>query len=460
MQLRHAYRLIITISVFLFALLVLINSLTPNGSTPILQHLATEASYVIWKDGGTYYAKNGFTGEVEYAGTNASEIFQSSIDATCCKGGGLIFAKAGNYLLKTPILMQSYVALEGEGWGEQSAATILTLEDGVNDDVIKTSQQKNYHITIKNLRIDANKDGQTSGTGIHFYATDRPIIENVMIRYAKDKGVHVEGYGSEVSIQPLIRSIYIYGCDEEGLFIAATDSHVSDVDVGGCNLSALRIYWAHNSLITLSSFWGSKYGVYLDQSNQCSLTSCRIDYNVNDGIYVSSSFDCIIDGNEVYHNSQAGSGTCDGIYLVGNGNQKTEHNIISNNYVGEEKGSSTTYHRYAINEDGSYCDYNLIVGNDLTHCTYGEKMRVTGTHTVVEHNMGFLTKNCGNVTISSSTSVTVNHGLAGTPTTIIVTPQSDIDGDFWISDVGSSTLQINVDISQTVSFYWHTEYKP
>ena len=75
-----------------------------------------------------------------------------------------------------------------------------------------------------------------------------------------------------------------------------------------------------------------------------------------------------------------------------------------------------------------------------------------------------VTRNHGTATVTSAaTSVTVNHGLDIEPTAteIQVTPTSDIGAaaKFWVSNVGATTFDINVDVAPSgdVTFAWRAE---
>jgi len=65
----------------------------------------------------------------------------------------------------------------------------------------------------------------------------------------------------------------------------------------------------------------------------------------------------------------------------------------------------------------------------------------------------------GSATITSATtSVSVTHGLIGTPVTVQITPTASLGSaaKFWVSSIGSSTFTINVDVApgSSVSFNW------
>jgi len=66
--------------------------------------LVESASYVVFKDGSTYFAKNGTTGAIDYSGTNASEIINNVITVLYgTTSGGSILLKAGRYVIDSEI---------------------------------------------------------------------------------------------------------------------------------------------------------------------------------------------------------------------------------------------------------------------------------------------------------------------------------------------------------------------
>jgi len=422
-----------------------------------------EVSYIIWAEGLTIYAKNGSTNIIDYSGQDAAIVINNAITATHNRGGGIVFIKSGNYTISSSIILKSYVTLEGEGWGEQKAATILRLADNVNDDVIKTLQQKNYHITIKNLQINGNQAHQTAGSGIHIYGTDRPVIEYVMIKWCCQRGIFIEGIGEYTTIAPSIKNVFIYGCGKEGLFVAATDSFIQNVDVGHDYLqngtdSALYLFFAHKSIVANSFFWGSKHGIFIDKTSNVLITGCRVDYNRYDGIVLRCSSNNVIDGNEIVHNSQNGIGLADGIHLVGSEEISSNNNIISNNFIGEE-GNFPQYHRHAINEEGLYCDSNSIIGNNV-HSYNNECIKWNGKNTIVCNNIGYVTENSGTATGASP--IYVAHGLSKSPTSVTLGVNEAIPYQASWINYNSTHIAIyhNADEDIAITVTWHAEYKP
>jgi parallel beta-helix repeat protein len=468
MQLPRVRSLEITALVLLFLLLLTgYSNLTSNynweSSTQNSENLAFAASYLIWTDSSTIYAKNGLTGIIDYSGRDAATVINKAITATHDEGGGLVFIKSGKYSISSSIILKSYVTLEGEGWGEQKAPTILRLADNVNDDVIKTPQQKNYHITVRNLQIEGNNAHQTFGNGIMIYAADRSVIEFCMIKWCKDSGIFTSGYGGESCIQTIVKNIFVYGCGKYQVYLSGTDNLVQGVDLGhdytqDDTESALYLYWTHKSVVANSFFWGSKHGILIDQTNSVLVTGCRVDYNRYDGIVLQYSSNNVIDGNEIVHNSQRSAGYADGIYMIGSETIPCNNNTISNNFIGEDSDFQQ-YHRYAVNEEGPCCDNNCIIGNNV-HCCFGERIRWNGANTMVCNNAGYVTENSGTATGTSP--VYVAHGLFKSPTCVTlsvkgITPYQTS----WIN-YNSTHIAIYHNAAEGVSITvtWYAEYKP
>jgi len=69
--------------------------------------------------------------------------------------------------------------------------------------------------------------------------------------------------------------------------------------------------------------------------------------------------------------------------------------------------------------------------------------------------MGWLTENTGNT--SAGTEIEVTHGLARTPTRVIVTPSGETNYSY-VHDITSTTF--NITSQANVAFYWDAIYKP
>jgi len=82
------------------------------------------ASYIIYTDGKTYYAKNSDTGATEYSDADATKVIQYAIDKVITMGGGTVLLRDGKYYLSNTINIQNAVGVELRGMG--MGRTVLT----------------------------------------------------------------------------------------------------------------------------------------------------------------------------------------------------------------------------------------------------------------------------------------------------------------------------------------------
>ncbi|MEN6293606.1 MAG: hypothetical protein ABFD07_16525 [Methanobacterium sp.] len=81
--------------------------------------------------------------------------------------------------------------------------------------------------------------------------------------------------------------------------------------------------------------------------------------------------------------------------------------------------------------DSANSNLIMITNNDLNASTQIYNKNNNYTNVIIAENRGYATENTGTATITASgTSVVVNHGLATTPTNVIVTPRGNL-GSVW-----------------------------
>ncbi len=156
------------------------------------------------------------------------------------------------------------------------------------------------------------------------------------------------------------------------------------------------------------------------------------------GIWVSSGSYVTIVGNVVKNNGQGGSG--DGIFSGAN------NCLISGNIIVDDQENATQ--RYGIYLSEWAYDYfitgNTVKGNDL-----GE-IFVKGSNIIVKNNFGYATENSGNTTLpAGATSVSFEHGLAGTPQIVTFSWKGDI-----VCGEAHSTLQLYVNSFDNTTTAW------
>lgn len=164
----------------------------------------------------------------------------------------------------------------------------------------------------------------------------------------------------------------------------------------------------------------------------------------------------VVRGNRCFNNGKSGS-EADGIKLEADmsgcivaGNRCYDDQTVKTQTVGIRFSASATYDV----TDVQVID-NHLIGNSSAGMTLGAVVR---TRVDVRNNAGYITEARGASQINDTGStVTVLHGLAATPTSVVVTPQTAYE-DLWITTIGSSGFIVNrAGTSGARPFLWQAE---
>ncbi len=179
------------------------------------------ASYIIFKDGNTIYAKNGMTGKIEFQGSDAATVINNCITALP-SAGGLIHLKRGIYTISAPITIlpkkdqfSANTIIQGEGYG-----TNLQLAAGATTDVINMGAEHISRFTIRDFHIDGNKiAAPLGGMGINIGTSAWDVlIDHLLITNCHNYGIYQNG-GTTLRL----RDIYTYYCDEASIYVKGTN---------------------------------------------------------------------------------------------------------------------------------------------------------------------------------------------------------------------------------------------
>jgi hypothetical protein len=103
---------------------------------------------------------------------------------------------------------------------------------------------------------------------------------------------------------------------------------------------------------------------------------------------------------------------------------------------------------------------NVIEGNNVRDGGYYGNMLIEASGQIVRRNIGYTTENSGLATIpAGSTCIIVNHGLAQTPTKVLVTPLSQVSSVWYVANINSESFQICLNQPQNVdvNFSWYAD---
>jgi len=467
-------------------------------------------TYTIWVHSGTYYAKTAF-GYVSYSGTNASDIINDAL-----AGGGHIYIREGTYLCDSPLWIWNNTKITGDG-----RSTILRLANNADTYLLRAhgadTNTATQNVHIEGLTIDGNGANQGAGTMLcSFTAIQNWTFQNNYVINARQVAIHVTVVGTPSN--PTVASYgntfsynHIYGQSVSGdMFIMGMENstisynHVSG-NLGNWLLSGGA--HSHNLVIHGNVLRGSLLnGLGMESSTGITITSNDISNNVGYGIYITKSgsygvpYDFIIANNHIQRNGYDGidlstvhSAEISNNFIAWNDrNGITLYNVnytnVFGNHIYNNNQNATPYvapngvgirlgsaisHNQSISENFIYDNQSStdqLYGVYLEHAvTTNIKNNYFGTHStsgvggtftnaLVRYNVGFITENTG-VTGAIATGTTVNHGLAGTPDVVLITPQTDV-GDFYVSAVAAGTFTISFDGGGNHVFYWFAEYKP
>jgi hypothetical protein len=182
----------------------------------------TEASYIVYKEGDTYYTKNGRTGQVEFSSSNASEVIQYAINRVADEGGGMVFIKAGVYNIKSPIAMKSGVSLVGEG-GINKATCLRGTADLGDNSIIQAFGSPTEPIRdfiIADLYLDGSDMPREPYTPTRkgIYMT---YVENALFRGLRIANTPATGLGIDYLRNVIIVDSIVENCGTSGQILGS-----------------------------------------------------------------------------------------------------------------------------------------------------------------------------------------------------------------------------------------------
>jgi len=408
-------------------------------------------SYTIWKEGNYYFAKNS-NGKIEFSGTDASQVIQSAINVLT---SGKIFIKRGVYDITSGLLItDKNIILQGEGWGKypfKEEGTVLYKK--FNGDLITINYTSDYDGTfvIRDMALVSDKDTYTGSGIVVENAAGGWLLENLRIRDFDGPCIKVTNCGKHT-----LRKIFASQTNEDVIYyynVGDFQWYDVEADWGEAEGHA-GAYLADCSGEIIGGHFEGYYGIQV-VSGHITIIGAEISNAKKTGLVLSSVTSAIIKGCRLSNNNEGDYSDGYGILVYASSNV-----IICGNRIYDVRSPHRM--RYAIYESGAEEQTgNKYICNWLSGWV-AKPINKVWSDTEIRNNAGYKTENSGTATIpSGQTSVTVNHGLAGAPTIVTVTPSADI-GDVWVDSVTSTSFTIHCETapSSDVTVYWYAEYKP
>ncbi len=404
------------------------------------------ASYIIFKDGNTIYAKNGTTGKIEFQGTDAATVIQGTINNLT--SGGKIFIKNGTYDISSTIFYKkNEISIEGEGMG-----SVLKLADNANVDVLSAGRRNNRRIIIKNLNIDGNwKDAQqnvknTSGRGFVFTGY-YSMIDNLYISNCAGNGFDAEVPvgANESMVDNYISNIRTTKCGGTGFTWGTqsggrgSDNYIHNLTSWYNSASGIDIKEgaANITIDMLHAYSNSENGVFIRES-LARISNSESESNGKHGfwIYRHGAWDSALTACAAYDNSKSSSGLYHGFYIDGDGTWTTgQCALIGCVSYGAAWGVKQDYQTALARNT---VIGGVFSGNQLGAINVSSTLKAYGINNPLYENKGVFTASGD----GAQAQFTISHSLASAPTTVELSAKSkDATGEkFWTADATNVTV--------------------
>jgi hypothetical protein len=378
---------------------------------------------------------------------------QTAITAMIAMPGELFFP-AGNYSLGALTLVGSNVTLKGAGGG----ATKWVTRAGTDADLLTIGSAAAFlgANTVEAIEMRGNSANNSAGCGIRIHGVILTRINNCPITDFVDGGVIKDGTGGFPSAYTTIRDCYIHTNLGPGIqslansygLVVTTGTVIAGngkTPAGGAGI-LLEAGDTHRIIGVL--FDENEEGIHYESISDAVIANCVFENQDRTSIASTgaASIGVTISNNQILNSGLESAGTYDGIQV--NGTAMT----VTGNGIRNASGTMSACIREAVGANG-----NVITDNPVANAT--TLIVKVGATTLVRDNPGYVTEQYGATSVADGGTIT--HGLATTPTSVIVTPSlaSTVLG---VTALGATTFTVAVKndsggAGTTQTVYWNAK---
>ena len=280
---------------------VLLSKITPPiyaQSTPIEIEpgsFVSPADYIVFKENGEYYARNGKTGVIEFGPSDdATTIIQSVLDAltpgrtwketVLLKGVFECRYISGDACITIP----SYTRLILNG--------VLKLADGQDKRLI-TTETGGAYIDLLGGVFDGNKDNQTPGTEqslVRIYSSSYVTVQGIIVRNAIWKGLHIVGREYESDCYNInVSNVIAHNNGSAGVDVTGENAH----DINLNNIvsynnpagSGITIGDGYKININNAILWKNAKGIVVDRGYDININNVVMSEHNTTGIRLTDA---------------------------------------------------------------------------------------------------------------------------------------------------------------------------
>jgi len=400
--------------------------------------------------------------------TDAATVIQQAMDNLV--DGGKIFIRRGIYEISSKLSVPyDGIVIQGEGRGDMNVgatkgtkATVLRATADIT--VLEIPDRQGC--LVRDLEIDC--DGIAS-VGIHTWGFQN-FIRHIHVRDALTYGIRI-GNGGTGHAQHITDSMISMNATGIGLYADESDNIIKGNIIRG----------ATNGYIYLNGSSGNQI-----VANHMSRHPAGAS-QVTDGIVLEDS-----SGNQISLNFIENVGAGPQIRLIANTAGQI-YNKITNNYFNcPNLTADLTYSVIKFERTEPYVHARDMIANNIVNgggstrrFSYFIEGGGIATGFTITNNFLYwtneiydsrptnsiikcifidwkFTENSGTATIANgNTSVTFAHGLAGTPTVVVLgATHSEVADAIWSADATNITITVPNPVSADRDISWYAEYKP
>jgi len=459
-------------------------------------------SYVIYKEDEIYKALSGRTGEVEFSSTDAAEVLTGAGDAAYANGGGTLLITRGIYDMRSVAELKDNVALVGEGgdvtilrsrayesvWGHTTGMYALDKHNiGLRD--------LTYYVVYGEGAAICFFDTYKVGVTRCIFGPPEPepyhpttIINSYGVCYdykftdvdfRRCKGfyeIRDHANSKDPTFRP--RDFRFNNCffdspTDDGITARVDHIRMNNIFLIGGDAACSVIRWTrgfHGTFNNITAIGKAPdHATYIvmigfDKAvpppTGYATVSNVVGYKTMAPVIVYHAQKVTVK-NIVLRNSTVPACYTASVIDLGADDGYESNDIIIDGVIVDGLGGGCYRYIFGVSPPPRIKNVTIknVIERNVTIDAYFQNLP---DPLVLENLMGFPTKKSGTATIpAGATSVTFAHGLAGTPTLVVLgATHAEVVDAVWSADATNITITVPAAVTADRRISWYAEYRP
>ena len=341
-------------------------------------------------------------GAIGDGATDCSDFINNAITYAKENKRGGIYIPTGVYIIDKPIMLYDDVNVYGDGSSSilkqkdnTEIEAVMIVNSSYEDQPNYSTRLENYNITLKDFRIDGNRQNNrtytdstfTNNNGIILKATHYSFISRVTIENCGRDGLvltndGVDNWNGHCSTNEFIQ-INILRCGRYNLFIGefAEDNVFTNCNFGNSLIDNINIIGGSNTFFSCA-IWGAYCRGVIIGAQQNSFRGCNIEGNGYYGVYFAEyGYHSCISDCKFMSNGKAEPNVYSHVYLGGNADIICKDIIISDCiFMGSSEFADGSGLTKACIEMNEYHEGVNLSNNSIYYNSQGTKFELEKQH--------------------------------------------------------------------------------